>query len=263
MANQINYSQSWEDPLILDKALKINKKDSILSISSSGDNTLYLLSKNPKKIVSVDINPHQNYLLELKKFAIKYLAHKEFLSFIGITESKNRILMYNSIKNNLSKNALDYWENNLDKIKEGVIHCGKFEEYLKIFRRFILPISQSPKRIEEFISCSSIQEQNEFYHKKWDKLLWRLTFRVYFSGAILKKVRDESLFQYNEKKSLSKHYLAKTKKGFTKVPIKKNYFLRYILKGSNTIDNLPDYINEENFNKNKKVNSRSNCHRKC
>ena len=85
--NIINYSQCWEDPEILMKALNINTDDIVLSVTSGGDNTIALLLSNPQKVIAIDLNPAQNYLLELKLAATKVLSYDEYLSFLGITES--------------------------------------------------------------------------------------------------------------------------------------------------------------------------------
>ena len=60
--------------------LKItNNPKTILSIASAGDNSFACLLLNPEKVVSIDTNITQIYLVELKKTAIKYLSYKEFL----------------------------------------------------------------------------------------------------------------------------------------------------------------------------------------
>ena len=220
---------------------------SILSISSSGDNTLYLLSKNPKEIIAIDNNPYQNYLLELKSVSIKELKYNKFLEFIGLIKSNKRHLIYNQFSFNLTKEAKDYWDKNINTIKKGIIHCGKLERYLMIFRKYILPISQSNNKINRFLSCKSIKEQKEFYRNQWDTFLWKATFYVFFSKIFLKKGREKSFFKYNKINSLSFHYLKKTKIGFTEIPINNNYFLYYILKGNYNLRNIPDYLKEENF----------------
>ena len=73
MQNKIKYSQCWEDAEILLKALKINKNDKVVSITSGGDNTLSLITNNPSEIYAVDSNFAQNYLMELKLKAIQNL----------------------------------------------------------------------------------------------------------------------------------------------------------------------------------------------
>ncbi len=91
----LNYSSSNEDSNSELKALCIDKNDSILSITGSGARALDLLIKNPAKIVSIDFNPCQNHLLELKIAAIQHLEYQEFLEFLGarppISEKNSRI----------------------------------------------------------------------------------------------------------------------------------------------------------------------------
>src|SRR5438105_1314449 len=98
----INYSQCWEDPEVLLKALNINSNDIVLSVTSGGDNAIALLLCSPKKITAVDLNPTQNYLLELKLAAIQGLSYDEYLSFLGVTESSNRLGSFSKVKQYLT-----------------------------------------------------------------------------------------------------------------------------------------------------------------
>jgi S-adenosylmethionine-diacylglycerol 3-amino-3-carboxypropyl transferase len=253
MKNNILYSQCWEDPIILEKALKIVPSDIVLSISSAGDNTLYLLSKSPKEVIAIDINPEQNFLLELKASAIQNLDYKSCLEFLGIFQNKKRIDLYNKLRNSLSKQCEKYWNSHLNLIEGGVIHIGKFERYLSLFRKFILPISHSKQDINKLLSLENLKKQEKFYKEKWDTPLWRATFRLFFSEFALKLLgRDAKFFRYSQNESIAKYYLNKTKLGLTKVPIKSNYFLYYILKKSYQRDNLPGYLQPDNFKKIKK-----------
>jgi S-adenosylmethionine-diacylglycerol 3-amino-3-carboxypropyl transferase len=247
---EILYSQCWEDPIVLSKALKINLKDIVLSISSGGDNTLYLLSKSPKKIISIDINQKQNFLLELKSNSIKYLDYEKCLSFLGFLNDENRVSTYQKLREFLSRECRHYWDKNLRDVKKGVIHSGKFESYLRIFRNIILPISHSKKDRKRLLSLDRLSEQKNFYDSKWDSFLWRITFKVFFSKFLMKLLgRDIKFFEYNKNKSIAKHYLGKTEYGLTKIPIKSNYFLHYILFGEYNLGFLPEYMKEENFYK--------------
>src|SRR3989344_6663856 len=94
----INYSQCWEDPEILIKAFDINTDDIVLSVTSGGDNTIALLLCSPKKIISIDLNSAQNYLLELKLAAAKALSYNEYLSFLGVANSFNRRNLFLKVK---------------------------------------------------------------------------------------------------------------------------------------------------------------------
>ena len=129
----IKYSQCWEDTDVLVSALNLEDDDVVLSITSGGDNSLALSSFSSKRLISIDVNIHQNYLLELKLLSIKELEYDEVIKFFGILYSNERIKYYNSIKEKLSNGSLNFWNNNLHLIKKGIIHIGKFENYFRIF----------------------------------------------------------------------------------------------------------------------------------
>ena len=172
----IHYSQCWEDPAILERALQVNSSDQILSITSGGCNTLTLLLGNPASIVAVDSNPSQNYLLELKIAAIKKLDHPEFLEFLGIHASNDRVNCFKDISDLLTENARVWWEARLALIREGIIHIGKFENYLKVFRKHILPFIHSTDTVEKFLALPDATSQRIFYRQTWDCWRWRFFF---------------------------------------------------------------------------------------
>ena len=78
----IKYSQCWEDTDVLVSALILEQDDVILSITSGGDNSLALSSFSRKRLISIDMNIHQNYLLELKLLSIKELEYNEVIKFL-------------------------------------------------------------------------------------------------------------------------------------------------------------------------------------
>jgi len=248
MKDKLLYSQCWEDPIIVCDALKIEKSDNILSISSAGDNSLFLLSKCPKEVVSIDILPEQNFLLELKAAGIKKFEYEDFLKFIGAKDCPIRKKMYSGLRHELSQNSRKYWDNHIAFIESGIIHSGRFEKYLKLFKNVIVPISHTERDIEDFFSIKNMQMQEIFYSKIWNNLRWRITFRFFFSEFLMKLLgRNKEFFKYNKKKSVSEHYLQKTCYGFTKIPARTNYFLYYILKNSYAGNMLPEYLKEDIF----------------
>ena len=68
------FTHNWEDPECDHAALKIKSDDAVLAITSGGCNVLGFLLFDPEVIYSIDINPAQSYLLELKIAAIKALG---------------------------------------------------------------------------------------------------------------------------------------------------------------------------------------------
>ena len=64
---RLMFAQSWEDPDCDLAALQPQSGDTILAITSGGDNVLGFLLTNPQQVIAVDLNPAQTYLLELKR----------------------------------------------------------------------------------------------------------------------------------------------------------------------------------------------------
>src|SRR5439155_15927305 len=67
----IRYAQCWEDADVLLDALDIHPGEVCLSIASAGDNTLALLTRNPKRVVAVDLSASQLACLELRVAAFR------------------------------------------------------------------------------------------------------------------------------------------------------------------------------------------------
>ena len=245
----IHYSQCWEDTALLIEALDINTDDNVLSVGSGGDNSFALLLRDPKILTIIDSNPAQVYLIELKIRAMEKLNFAEFISFIGIKECKKRSKIYLDIRPYISIDAQEYWDRNLKEIKNGIIHCGKFEYYFSIFRRFILPVIHNNKNIDGLLNNRTINEQKDYYDRLWNNKRWALLFRFFFSRFILGRFgRDPSFFKYVNNKNISAEILKRTKRGLTAVEIQNNFYVEYILKGHYKSSNTPHYLQEESFN---------------
>jgi S-adenosylmethionine-diacylglycerol 3-amino-3-carboxypropyl transferase len=245
--NKIYYSQCWEDPYILLEGLDVQKEDRIISITSGGCNTLTLLLKNPKEVVSLDVNPAQNYLLELKILAIKHLSYEDLMAFLGINYCEDRIKLYALIEQHLSHSARVWWKENSNLIKKGIIHCGKLERYFRFFGKIIIPLIHSDKTVRSLFIKRTKEDQANFYNKTWNTWRWRLFFRIFFSKKITSLAgRNPKLFEYIQTDNISQYYLNKTRKVISSDP-SNNFFLYYILVGNYDKDHLPFYLEKENI----------------
>ena len=123
------FTHNWEDPESDHQALKIKSNDAVMAITSGGCNVLGFLLFDPAVIYSIDINPTQSYMLELKIAAIKALDFDDFISFAGLKEYSNRLHLYEKIKTQLSKDALEFWNRQEKFLKHGFIMNGKYEPF--------------------------------------------------------------------------------------------------------------------------------------
>ena len=242
----IRYSNCWEDADILLEALKVKEGGIYLSIASAGDNSLSLLAKNPSKVFAIDINPVQLACVELKKIAFLNLSYEELLKFLGVNDSNDRESIYSKISHNLSAEAKEFWDAHPKFIKRGIIHIGKFENYFRLFRNWILPLVHTRRTVNQLLDTHNETERIEFYKNKWNTLPWRWLFRIFFSRRLMGRLgRDPEFFRYVETDVASRIF-KRAEYALTVLPTDNNPYLEYILTG-NFKKALPFYLRRENF----------------
>lgn len=245
----ILYAQCWEDPQIDRTAFNINSKDVVFTITSGGCNALTFLLDNPAEIIALDLNPHQNFLLELKIAAMKKLSYDELLQLLGIRESSSRIELFNDSRELLSDAARVFWDNHLKEINTGLIHAGRYERYMRLLRN-VLIIMIGKKTIKDLFNASTRYEREKIFDKKWDNRRWKIFTRLLLSRRVMSLLFTGDFFKYLDKKfSFGKNFALKVRKAITELPIKENYFLTYILCGNYNQAYLPPYLQRDNYEK--------------
>jgi S-adenosylmethionine-diacylglycerol 3-amino-3-carboxypropyl transferase len=104
------FAQCWEDPQMDFEALNVNRDSVVLSVTSGGCNTLSLATREPARVIAVDLNPTQNFLLELKMAGARRLSHGEYLELLGVRDSRARWDLYQSLRAELAPDARSYWD---------------------------------------------------------------------------------------------------------------------------------------------------------
>ncbi len=241
------YSQCWEDPQIDREAFNIQKEDIVFSITSGGCNLLSFLIDDPKAVIALDLNPHQNHLLELKMAAFRLLTYDSMLEFLGVRMCDVRLKFYELLRIALSKSAKEYWDTKQKDINRGVIHCGRYENYMK-FLRTCLRLIVSQKTITKFFETEDRNTRKLLFEKRWNNRRWKIFTKVLLSRRTMSLLFDEAFFKYLESEfSFGEHFAKKVDRALTELPIKENYFLRYILLGNYDEAFLPPYICRKNF----------------
>ncbi len=242
----IRYANCWEDADILLEGLDVKAGDKVLSVGSAGDNSFSILVKNPSLVVAVDINAVQLNLIELKRAAFINLNYSEFLEFLGFAKSDQRLNYFVALKDSLSQEVSDYWEEHLDQIEKGIIYEGKFEKYFHLFKSYVLPLIHTKKRIETLFTPKSAEEHRVFYTKKWNNFRWRLLFKVFFSKFVMGRFGRDPKFLNEVKVTVSEFIFNKAETHLISTACIENYYLKFILTGTFG-DHLPHYARKENF----------------
>ncbi len=245
----ILYAQCWEDPRIDREAFRTTSDDVVFSITSGGCNALAFLLDNPRKVIALDLNPQQNFLMDLKMAAFKALSYEELLEFMGVRKSRDRFQLYERIRGLLSADSARYWDRQRKKIQRGIIHSGRYEAYMRLLKRIVIAPLISKKTLMRFFETEDPSERAALFHKKWENFRWWFLTRVMLSRRLNTLFFDKAFFAYlDERFSFGKHFAEKAKRAITQLPMKENHFLSYILLGKfYDGDNLPLYLKRENF----------------
>jgi S-adenosylmethionine-diacylglycerol 3-amino-3-carboxypropyl transferase len=243
---KINYSASNEDSESERRSLTLNNNDTVLCITGSGSRPLDLLIDCPKKIISIDFNKTQNFLLELKIAAYKSLSYAQFSAFIGLTHSSSRILTFEKIKHELTEKAMLYWTSNQQFLNRGVLYCGTWEKLLKQMLKFSKPRANL---INALMTSDSLEEQQMIWTKKWDNNLWDFYLKIISNRFLWKHIIREPGFRLIPK-SFNVFTYMKERLNFmgTQINMKQSHFANLLFYGKYKEDCLlPQHLREENF----------------
>lgn len=245
--DHIRYASVWEDADVLMEALAPRAAGGrFLSVSSAGDNALALLALAPDEVVAVDLNPAQLACLELRVAALRRLDDEELLSFLGVTPSSGRAEVFRGLRTELSGESRAFWDAHPRLVEEGIVHAGRFERYLRAFRRWVLPLVHPKRRLDALRAGRSPEAQRRFYAEEWDTWRWRLLFRLFFSRAVMGRMgRDPALFDHVEG-TVGERILARTRYALSELPARENPYLAYIMTGTYPPEALPSYLRPEN-----------------
>jgi S-adenosylmethionine-diacylglycerol 3-amino-3-carboxypropyl transferase len=242
----VRYAQAWEDADVLLEALDVRPGDTCLSIASAGDNTLALLSRNPAKVVALDLSGAQLACLELRVAGYRMLSHSELLELIGSRPSARRRELYARCRPALSHRSRAFWDERALAIDRGIGSAGKLERYFDLFRRFVLPLVHRQATVRELLRPKTFHERVEFYDRRWDTWRWRLLFRLFFSRAVMSRLgRDPGLFRYVDG-PFAETVLERTTHALTVLDPSANPYAHWILTGTHG-DALPCALRAEHF----------------
>lgn len=247
----IVFNQSWEDPEMDRQALAIRPTDTALSITSGGCNSLNILCQGPKRMISTDGNPAQNYLMELKRAAIRHLDHEAFFDIFGAWRPERiRDLYPEALRADLSPEAQKFWDKRIGRLSKGLYTMGKMSIFVRILRLYLFG-AVGRKRLYGLFDLESLEEQDAYYREHIEPRLWRRWSRwflslkpvLYFAGIHPNQLElvEKEVGVYEFAKQRISHVL-------TRLPIRENYFMAQAVLGR-YLDkvNVPPYLRAENF----------------
>jgi S-adenosylmethionine-diacylglycerol 3-amino-3-carboxypropyl transferase len=246
--SDILYAQCWEDPDLDREAFHIGPDDTVFTITSGGCNALAFLADGPRRVVAIDLNPCQTFLLQLKIAAFRRLPHVELMEFIGVRSSMHREGIYQALRADLPDDCRRYWDNQPEKISSGIMHCGRYERYMALLRSWTRTL-MGPRLIDQFFAEDDPERRAALFHDRWDNIPWKVLTRVLLSRKTMTALFDGAFFKYVEGDfSFGEHFARRVKHAMTTLSLKDNPYLSYILLGRYFSEaHLPTYLRPEHY----------------
>jgi betaine lipid synthase len=177
--NEYIYAFTWEDPKVDKKLLNITSDDSILAITSAGDNILSYALCRPRRIHAVDLNPTQNHLLELKLAAFASLTFQDTWKLYGMGKHPDfRRLLLEKMSPHLSSQALQFWIANestfTSRLGSGLYETGGSRHAVRLAKYLFVFAGLQPE-VQRLCNCKTIEEQKAIWH---NSIRWVLLNRI-------------------------------------------------------------------------------------
>lgn len=161
------YTQSWEDPVADEPVLQINEDDVCLTLTSGGCNSLNLCLNGAKAVYSVDCNPAQSALLELKQVAIRQLGFEDTWALFG--EGKHphiKSLFERQLAPFMSQAGIRFWRPRLHYFREGLYYQGGMGKFIWCFQGLMRLMGMS-RSLHQVAYANSLEEQKQAWESAW------------------------------------------------------------------------------------------------
>ncbi|GAA6014576.1 hypothetical protein JCM10207_001650 [Rhodosporidiobolus poonsookiae] len=258
------YSFAWEDPQVDVEHLNITKDDSILCITSGGENAMhYAINAQPHRIHCVDMNPCQGHLLELKLAAISALEYEDVWKLFGEGKHPNfRDLLDNKLSPYLTSHAYQFWRRNVHAFSSSFYLRGYSGHALRL-ASWALWLAGVCKSAHKMCAAPTLDAQRDLWKRKVRPvLLSKFMTKVFLANPVflwnalgvpvnqLKCfLKDTTVAQFAEDTfdpvALNTHIATD------------NYFYQLCLEHKYTKQSCPAYLTPEGFAALKKDNSRA------
>ncbi len=221
-------------------------------ITSAGCNALDYLLDNPTSIASIDVNPRQNALLQLKRVAIQQLSFDDLFQVFGRGRHTRFDQLYRQfLRSELPEYARNYWDDNTNYFngrgpRKTFYHYGTAGTFAFLAERYIRTRKKIYRQITDLFQASSLDEQRAIYdrieHRVLNQLIQWIVNR-HLTMCLLGVPRSQQqLFKTRYPDGAMGFIRECLRHVFTQLPIGENYFWYLYFHGCYLPDNCPNYL---------------------
>lgn len=264
--NNLVYNTCWEDPRQDRIMMQIQPDSKIVMITSAGCNALDYLLDSPEAVHTIDVNPRQNALLELKRALFRNASHDELFGIFGNgRDQRAEAIFHDLLKKDLPAYPQKYWS---EKIKwftsdrRGFYFRGTSGMFAWLFKQYLDNRREARKMLNELFEADSIEQQKEIYTRLEPRVVskvakWMMSRHLTLSLlGVPRPQRNLILKQYPG--GMASYITDNLRHIFTELPIRENYFWYLYVKGHYAPDCAPGYLLKENFEHLKQAQGRIN-----
>ena len=260
------YTQSWEDPDVDAPHLRAGPGDVCLTLTSGGCNSLALAIHGAKAVYSVDCNPAQNALLELKQVAIRRLDFEDVWKIFGQGKHPDIEKVFaKELAPFLSHNSLQFWKSRLRYFKDGLYYHGGMGKVVWVMQ-LLAKVMGLGGTVKALVAAPTLEDQRRIWNNLWVVKVLRTcpapllsvisdaAALLFFNRVTLWFGAGVPLKQYQLIRRDGIHmsaYAARTFDGVAQHSHLRteNYFYYNCLTGEFDRDNCPAYLTPEGFAK--------------
>lgn len=255
-SNNLVYNTCWEDPRCDRTLLQFNQQSKVVMITSAGCNALDYLLDDPASIDTIDMNPRQNALLELKRVGLQQLSADDFFQVFGRGRHRQFESVYQSaLRDELPQYARAFWDNNVNYFngrgpRKSFYHYGTAGTFAFLAERYIRARKNVNQQIRALFRAQSLEEQRSIYHRIEGRVLNQLTKWIvnrHLTMCLLGVPRSQQQLFKTRYPDGAMGFIRKClRRVFTELPIGENYFYYLYLHGHYREDCCPNYLLPEN-----------------
>lgn len=170
--NTFIYNISFEDPDLDRRHLSIGAGDHVLMLTSGGCNAFEWLMADAR-VTAVDINPCQNFLMELKCAAIEVLDDSDIWKLLGEGRHEDGPRIFQQeLQWRLSPSARDFWRRRLRHFKDGMHNHGGVGSAARLLRTLVrLTSRKGHSLIDRLMAARSVDEQVDLWRTRLRPIL--------------------------------------------------------------------------------------------
>lgn len=256
------YPQIWEDPDVDMAGMELAEGQALVCIGSGGCNMLAYLSRHPKSIDVVDLNPHHIALNKLKVAAFRALpGHSDVVRFLATENASGNVEAFDAmIGPALDDATRQYWQKRkwngqrrIDVFERNIYRTGLLGRFIAVGH---LLARLHGVKLADLAQAKSVREQRQFFDTQiaplFDKPLirWLTSRKSSLFGLGIPPQQYDELATLAADGSIAPVLRQRLEKLTCHFPLKDNYFAwqAFIRRYAKPEEgSLPTYLKPEHY----------------